>query len=49
MWSAEGDIPKEVRPGLDIDDWPFLQKVFFCKRKITLFVQKSILAPTMVN
>ena len=33
MWSAEGDIPKEVRPGLDIDDWPFLQKVFFLQKK----------------
>ena len=21
MWSAEGDIPKEVRPSPDIDDW----------------------------
>ena len=39
MWSAEGDIPKEVRPGPDIDDWPFLQKVFFFAKESTLFAQ----------
>ena len=39
MWSAEGDIPKEVRPGPDIDDWPFLQqqknykRKYFCPKK----------------
>ena len=47
MWSAEGDIPKEVRPGLDIDDWPFLQqqKKEFLQKKVLCLPKKVSLHP----
>ena len=46
MWSAEADIPKEVRPRPDIDDWSFLQSIL-CKKKY-IFANESIFLPQKV-